>query len=212
MGLAEKANLPQLPPSVPHRGNRLSHFIGRFSMAASGWKVEGNFPDEPKYVMAIIPHTSNIDFLVGLQAHLALGLRLEFLGKSSLFWEPQGTVMRWLGGVPVDRKTSGGIAGEAVRQFTANDQFVLVITPEGTRGKVTRWRTGFYRIARDAGVPIVPVAFDYGTRTIKIGQPVTPSGDMKADYIELGKFFAGVEAKIPENAYLGPQPEPTSPD
>jgi 1-acyl-sn-glycerol-3-phosphate acyltransferase len=176
-------------------------------MAASGWKIEGNFPNEPKYVMAVIPHTSNYDFLVGVQPLLAMGLRLKFLGKSSLFWEPQGTILRWLGGVPVDRGSGGGIAGEAVRQFEANDQFVLVITPEGTRRKVNRWRTGFYRIARDAGVPIVPVAFDYGTKTIKIGPPLTPSGDMKADYVELGKFFAGVEAKNPEFAYLGLQTE-----
>lgn len=200
MGLAERINLPELPPSVPRRGNWLFHFIGRFSMAASGWSIEGNFPDEPKYIIAVVPHTSNTDFLVGLNLLLAMGLRLDFMGKSTLFWEPLGTVLRWLGGVPIDRSAAGGTVGSAIEQFQERDQFVLVITPEGTRSKVEKWKTGFYRIAYGAGVPIVPAGFDYGTRTIKIGAPLMPSGDMEADFDQLQEFFAGIEGKYPQNA------------
>jgi 1-acyl-sn-glycerol-3-phosphate acyltransferase len=203
MGLAERIKLPELPPSVPHRGNRLSHFIGRLSMAAFGWTYKGNFPDEPKFIIIVVPHTSNIDFPVGVNVLLSLGLRLDFMGKETLFWEPLGTVLRWLGGVPIDRNTAGGIVGSAVETFNERDQFVLVITPEGTRGKVDRWKTGFYRIADGARVPIVPVGFDYATKTIKIGPPLMPSGDMEADLAKLAAFFSDVKGKHPQNAYLG---------
>ena len=203
MSLAERIKLPVLPPSVPHRGNRLSHLIGRLSMVASGWTYEGNFPDEPKFIIAVVPHTSNIDFPVGLNVLLSIGLRLDFLGKETLFWEPLGTVLRWLGGVPIDRSAAGGIVGSAIETFNERAEFVLVITPEGTRGKVDRWKTGFYRIADGAGVPIVPAGFDYPTKTIKIGPPLMPSGDMEADFAKLADFYAGVTAKYPQNAYLG---------
>lgn len=200
MSLAERINLPVLAPAVPQRGNRLSRFAGRLSMAASGWSYEGNFPNEPKFIIAIVPHTSNMDFPVGLNVLLSMGLRLEFLGKKSLFWEPQGTVLRWFGGVPVDRNAAGGVVGHAIEEFNKRDQFVLVITPEGTRQKVEKWKTGFYRIAYGAGVPIVPAGFDYGTKTVKIGPPLMPSGDMEADFVKLREFYADIQAKHPENA------------
>jgi 1-acyl-sn-glycerol-3-phosphate acyltransferase len=200
MNLAERIKLPEVAPSIPRRGNRFSRFVGRLSMAASGWKYDGNFPDEPKFIIAIVPHTSNIDFPVGLNVLLSMGLRLEFMGKKSLFWEPQGTILRWLGGVPIDRDAAGGSVGSAIEQFKQRDKFVLVITPEGTRGKVTKWKTGFYRIAEGAGIPIVPAGFDYRTKTIKIGPPLMPSGDMEADFALLRDFYTDIEARYPENA------------
>jgi 1-acyl-sn-glycerol-3-phosphate acyltransferase len=200
MSLAEQINLPEVAPSIPRRGNRLSRFIGRFSMAASGWSYEGNFPDEPKFIIAVVPHTSNIDFPVGLNVLLSMGLRLEFMGKKSLFWEPQGTILRWLGGVSIDRDAAGGTVGSAIEQFNQRDKFVLVITPEGTRGKVDTWKTGFYRIADGAGIPIVPAGFDYSTKTIKIGPPLLPSGDMEADFAKLREFYADIVARYPDKA------------
>ena len=189
MGLAERINLPEVPSKVPRRGNRLSRSIGRLSMAASGWTFEGNWPDEPKYIVAIVPHTSNADFPVGVNVLLSMGLRLDFMGKESLFWEPFGTFLRWLGGVPIDRGATGGAVGSAIEQFKERDQFILVITPEGTRRKVDRWKTGFYHIAYGAGVPIVPAGFDYATKTVKIGPPLMPSGDMEADFATSWESF-----------------------
>ena len=167
-------------------------------MAASGWSVAGNLPDEPKFVIAVVPHTSNLDFPVGLILIFSLGLRLDFLGKDTLFWEPLGSVLRWLGGVPIDRSVRGGLVDQAVKHFGERDQFVLAIAPEGTRAKVDRWKTGFYHIAYQAGVPIVPVGFDYATKTIQIGPPLTPSGDMEADFAALRSFFAGIQGRHPE--------------
>jgi 1-acyl-sn-glycerol-3-phosphate acyltransferase len=197
MGLAERINLPELPPAVPTRGNHFTRYLGQFASAASGWSYEGNFPDEPKYVIAIVPHTSNVDFLVGLLPLFSWGLRLDFMGKESLFWEPFGTFLRWLGGVPINRSSSGGMVAQAIKAFNERDEFVLVITPEGTRTKVERWKTGFYHIANQAGVPIVPVGFDYATKTVKIGPPLTPTGDMESDFAELRAFFANVQARHP---------------
>lgn len=198
--LAERINLPEVGPSVPRRGNRFTRFFGRFFMAASGWSYDGKFPDEPKFIIAVVPHTSNVDFPVGLHVLFTMGLRLEFMGKKDLFWEPSGTILRWLGGVPIDRNASGGSVGQAVEQFNQRDQFVLVITPEGTRAKAERWKTGFYHIANEAGVPIVPAGFDYGTKTIKIGPPLWPSGDMEADFAILREFYADIQARYPEQA------------
>ena len=199
MGLTQRINLPEVPPSVPRRGNRLTRFMGRLSMVASGWSYEGNFPDEPKFIIAIVPHTSNVDFPVGLQVLFSMGLRLDFMGKESLFWEPSGTILRWLGGVPIDRSAGGGAVAQAIKQFKERDEFVLTITPEGTRGKVRKWKTGFYYIANKAGVPIVPAGFDYGSKTIKIGTALMPSGDMEADLAQLREFFADIQGRYPEN-------------
>ncbi|MFN2138071.1 MAG: lysophospholipid acyltransferase family protein [Candidatus Promineifilaceae bacterium] len=195
-----QTNIPEPPPAIPQRGNSFSRFIGRSMMSASGWTIEGNFPNEPKYIIAIVPHTSNMDFLVGLNVLLSMGLRLEFMGKESLFWEPQGTLLRWLGGVPVNRDAPGGTVRQIVKQFEESEQFVLVITPEGTRRKVEKWKTGFYRIAEKAGVPIVPTGFDYLSKTIKIGPPLWPSGDMEADFAALRAFYAGITARFPDKA------------
>ena len=200
MSIAERINLPDPPPSVPRRGNRFTCFMGRLSTAAAGWSFEGNLPNESKYIIAIVPHTSNVDFPVGLLAVLSMGLRLDFMGKESLFWEPSGTFLRWLGGVPIDRSAGGGAVAQAIKQFKERDEFVLAITPEGTRGKVLKWKTGFYYIANKAGVPIVPVGFDYGSKTIKIGQALMPSGDMEADLAQLREFFADIQGRHPEHA------------
>lgn len=200
MSLAERINLPEVQPSVPRRGNRFTRFMGQLAMAAAGWSFEGNFPNEPKFIISVVPHTSNVDFPIGLFVVFNTGLRTDFLGKESLFWEPLGTLLRWLGGVPIKRGASGGVVEQAVNQFKERDQFVLVITPEGTRGKADRWKTGFYHMAQEAGVPIVPAGFDYGTKTIKFGPPLMTSGDMEADFATLREFYAGIQARFPENA------------
>ena len=199
MGLNERINLIEVPEAVPQRGNRFTRFLGQMYMAFIGWRFSGELPNLPKFVLIIAPHTSNIDFAVGLAALFALRLRLSFMAKSSLFWEPLGTYLRWLGGAPIDRMAAGGYVGEAITQFKQRDQFVLVITPEGTRTKVDRWRTGFYHIASGAGVPILPVTFDYGRREFRFGTPLLPSEDMEGDIKTLQAFYDAGQARKPEN-------------
>jgi len=199
MSLKERINLIKVPDAVPQRGNRVTRFLGQAYMALTGWRLEGEVPDLPKFVLIVAPHTSNADFLVGMGPLFALGLRLSFMAKQSLFWEPFGTYLRWVGGVSVDRKAPGGSVREALNQFEERDKFVLVITPEGTRVKVKRWKTGFYRIARTANVPIVPITFDYGSKEFRFGSPLMPTGDMKEDIKTLQEFYSDIQAKYPEN-------------
>lgn len=199
MGLKEHINLVEVPDAVPQRGNRFTRFFGQLYTALIGWRYAGDFPNLPKCVLVIAPHTSNIDFPVGLAPLFALGLRLSFMAKSSLFWEPLGTYLRWLGGAPIDRKLTGGYVQAAIAQFDQHDQFILVITPEGTRTKVGRWKTGFYHIAHGAGVPIFPVVFDYGRREFRFEQPLLPTDDMEGDIETLRNYYNATQARKPEN-------------
>jgi 1-acyl-sn-glycerol-3-phosphate acyltransferase len=191
--------IPKLGPNVPSRGNRFSHWLGRASYAISGWKVVGNIPDIPKFVLIVAPHTSNWDFFVGVGALFGLGLRLSFLGKDSIFVQPAGAILRWLGGMPVDRSVSGDRVTQMVDAFNKHDRLIFGLTPEGTRRRVSEWKTGFYHVAAGAKVPIVPVAFDYGKKAVIIGEPFHPTGDVAGDIAKLRAFFADVTAKRPEN-------------
>jgi 1-acyl-sn-glycerol-3-phosphate acyltransferase len=157
-----------------------------------GWRVEGEIPDIPKMVIIVAPHSSNWDFIVGVAAKLAMRLRVKFLGKDSLFSFPLGIVMRRLGGIPVDRSASNDVVTSIVAEFEKRRQMILAVAPEGTRRKVERWRSGFYHIARGAGVPIVPVTLNWGRRAVEIGGAFMPTGDGDADLLHLRQHFAGV--------------------
>jgi 1-acyl-sn-glycerol-3-phosphate acyltransferase len=162
---------------------------------ALGWNVDGAIPNIPKLVIIAAPHTSNWDFIVGVAAKLALGLDVKWLGKDTLFRGPLGYVMRRLGGRPVDRNASHDVVKDVVGEFERSDRLVLALAPEGTRRRVERWRTGFYHIAHAAGVPIVPVALNFGERAIQIGAPFTTTGDVDADIRALQQRFAGVRGR-----------------
>jgi len=177
----------------------VSHALGRAFYELTGWHFEGALPDLPKFVLIVAPHTSNWDFFVGLGALFSLGLKLDFFGKDSIFRWPAGPILRWLGGIPVDRSVSRDRVSQSVAAFKARDRLILGMAPEGTRKRVEEWKTGFYHVAVGAGVPIVPVGFDYAKKAIVIGEPFTPTGDAEGDIQKLRGFFANVTAKRPEN-------------
>ena len=154
-------------------------------------------PDAPKLVFAVAPHTSNLDFLVGVGAMFTLGLRVHWLGKDTLFRPPLGAVMRWLGGTPVKRRTSQNAVAQVVAAFDAHDRFLLGLSPEGTRQRTDHWRTGFYHIARGAGALIVPVALDYGRREVRLFPALRPTGDEPADLAALRALFTPAMARFP---------------
>ncbi len=195
-------NVPYLGPSVPLRGNALSRRIGRGALSIAGWRFDGIVPNEPKFVIIVAPHTSNWDFPLGVAALFALGFRASFMGKHTLFQGPLAIPMKWLGGIPVDRAVKRDRVSESVAAFNASDKLILVLAPEGTRKYVATWKTGFYHVAHGADVPIVPVAFDFGTRTIRFGAALTPTGDRDADIKKLRAFFRTAVGKVP--AYFQP--------
>ncbi|HYC04823.1 MAG TPA: lysophospholipid acyltransferase family protein [Azospirillaceae bacterium] len=189
------ARVPVLGPSVPRRGGAVTRAIGKMLVRALGWRVAGNLPDLPKFIIIGAPHSSNWDFLVGIAIVFALNLRVTILAKSSLFKGPLGGLMRWLDVAPVDRSASHGLVGECVALFRNNEKMVLGITPEGTRNPGPRWKMGFYHIARQAGVPIATIALDFRNRTLHIEPPLYPTGDVDADMAELGRRYIGIEGK-----------------
>lgn len=187
--------VPALGAEVPRRGSRLLPWVGRAVLALLGWRIVGEVPNVPKFVIAVAPHTSNWDFVVGVAAMFALDFRLAFLGKHTLFAPPFGAAMRWLGGIPVDRTSPHGIVAESVAGFAAVEQRVLVVAPEGTRRKVARYKPGFLHIARGAEVPVVMAALDYGRRQVALGPWFTPGPDTDADLDRVMAHFAPIRGK-----------------
>ncbi len=194
--------VPQPGPSVPKRGNAVSRTIGHAMMSLGGWQFEGSVPDEPKFVLIVAPHTSNWDFVVGVVALFCIGFRVSFLGKHTLFKWPLGIFMRWLGGIPVERSVSRDRVGENIGAFKSADKLILAVAPEGTRKLVKDWKTGFYHVAHGAGVPIVPVAFDYGAKTIRLYPPFRTTGDVEGDLMKIKDIYRTVVPRNAENFQL----------
>jgi len=189
------ASLPEVGPQIPRSGGPVSRALGRWTLRMLGWRVEGAFPDVPKLVIIAAPHTSNWDFVVGIAAKLALGLRVLWFGKNSLFRGPLGSLLKSLGGMPVDRSSSHDIVNQMVAEFARRDRMILALAPEGTRKHVERWRTGFYHIAHGATVPILPVVLNWGAHALQIGQPFVTTGDLDKDLPELQSRFSGISGR-----------------
>jgi len=197
------------PVGYPRSGGWLTRAVGRGLLRLAGWARVGALPEIPKFVVCVVPHTSNWDFVIGYAAKMSLNLSASWLGKHTLFLGPMGPLLRAMGGIPVDRSAAHGVVGEAVEGFRTRDRLVLAVAPEGTRRRVERWKSGFYHIARQGGVPIVPVALDWGTRRLRIGPLLEPSGDEEADMERLISFFRTVRGRVPERAFPPPAADGT---
>jgi 1-acyl-sn-glycerol-3-phosphate acyltransferase len=195
--------VPAAGAAVPRRGNRAWRALGRAGLSLLRFRIEGALPDVPKCVTIVAPHTSNWDFVVGLAAMLALGVDFRWLGKHTLFRFPFGPLLRWLGGIPVDRSAAQRVVDQAAAEFRTRERLFLAITPEGTRRPVERWKSGFYRIAANAGVPILPVSFDYSRRVVTLWPTVQPSGEYARDLPLLAARFESRMGKYP-GGYLPP--------
>ncbi len=185
------------PTTFPRRGNVATRALGRVALKAFGWRLEGTFPDLPKFVVVGAPHTSNYDFLVTMATLFALGADAKWLAKHSLFRPPLGVLFRWMGGIPVNRGVQSGVVTASVAAFAEREALILCVAPEGTRSGVRSWRTGFYHIAVGARVPIVPCSADYATRVVRIGAPHLTTGDQEEDFARIRAFFRGVRGKHP---------------
>lgn len=183
----------------PRRGNAFSRSLGRVMLRLLGWRVAGQLPDLPRVVVVVAPHTSNLDFFIGLAVQLALGLDISWLGKHTLFLGPWSPLLRWLGGIPVNRAAPQGLIPELIRRLGHREHFLLALAPEGTRSRVARWKSGFHIIARQTGAVIVPAALDYGPREVRFGPPFTPTADLEADLSALLKFYVGVTPRHSAN-------------
>ncbi|MEM8768646.1 MAG: 1-acyl-sn-glycerol-3-phosphate acyltransferase [Pseudomonadota bacterium] len=170
-----------LGPEVPRRNNPLTRLLGRVAFRLLGWRMEGPWPNEPRLIVALAPHSSNMDFILSVAVFWGLDLRTGFLAKSSLFWFPLGAIMRALGGIPVDRSAPGGMVTSMTDAFRERASLVVGITPEGTRGVVREWKSGFARISAAADVPVLPAIVNYRERCVYF-EPVIP-GDQPVEAI-----------------------------
>ncbi|MEH6791491.1 lysophospholipid acyltransferase family protein [Parasphingorhabdus sp.] len=185
------------------RPNWLSEIVRRFSLfifRVNGWTAVQENPPPSKAVIIAAPHTSNWDFLYFFGLTNKLKINSYWIGKNTLFKWPWGDMMRRLGGIPVDRSKSQNMVDAMVREFGRRSEFLLTIPPEGTRGSVKEWRTGFYHIALQAKVPLIIGLMDYSKRTGGLGPSFMPSGDYKADMQKLSAFYHSVTPKYPEKA------------
>ena len=186
---------------VQLRGNALARRL----LEAAGWRIEFNGLPAKQGVAIVYPHTSNWDLPVGLLAKWAIGFAPSFWGKDSLFKLPLfGAWMRWVGGVPVDRKSPRGVVEQMVDRFKQakqRDQFFwLVVAPEGTRGYGDHWRSGFYRVTHQADVPLALVYFDYEAKVIGFDRFMRLSGDTGRDMAVIAEYLGHRRGKRPELA------------
>lgn len=176
-----------------------------------GWKIVGQPPDLPKYVIIGAHHTSNSDGFLMLLYAMAIQLKINFLMKDSWFRGPLGLIARTFGGISIDRSQRHNTVKQIADAFHARDRMVLVITPEGTRKYVPHWRSGFYHIAQQARVPLALGFADYKNKKVGFGPLIMPTGDIEADMAKIREFYSGVTGRYPEKAgaiLLKPQEQP----
>lgn len=166
-----------------------------------GWHTVGQFPKVDKAVFIVVPHTSWVDFFLGLLIRRVWDEEINFIAKKSLFKFPFGWYFKWMGGAPIDRSKNNDTVSAIASIFQEKKKFRLALSPEGTRKKVTAWKTGFYYIAKAADVPVVLVAFDYGKKQIKISKPYFTTANKEKDFKLYKSYFKGVTGKIPEYSF-----------
>ena len=163
-----------------------------------GWKIVGELPDDKKYIVIVAPHTSNWDLVIGLLARFAIGVKINFLGKSEIFFFPMNIFLKAVGGIPVDRTRHCNLVAQIVELYKQSDTLRLGLAPEGTRSPVQRWKEGFYHIACQANIPIVMVGFDYSTKEVRIDESFKPSGEIGKDFEHIIAYFRTIRGCHPK--------------
>ncbi len=171
--------------------------FARWLLQTLGWTLEGSRPEHERYVLIAAPHTSNWDFPYMLAFAAAFDIKVTWMAKHSLFYPPMGWIMRALGGMPIVRHQNRNVVDAMVEVFETIPRLVLVVPAEGTRDRTEYWKSGFYHIARQARVPIVPSFLDFGRRRGGFGPAVVTTGDVSADMQQLRDFYADMKGKFP---------------
>ena len=177
--------------------------ISTWLLKILGWTITlelKQFPD--KYIVAVVPHTSNWDFPIGVMVRSALDINVQFVGKHTLFFPPLGWLLKWMGGIAVNGSKPSNRFDETIRFFKEKKKMAICIAPEGTRKKVDRLKTGFYRIAKGTNSPVVLCKFDWENKTVVFSEPFYPTDDMEADFAYFKQYFKGVKGYRPEYSYL----------
>ncbi|MEM7033968.1 MAG: lysophospholipid acyltransferase family protein [Chloroflexota bacterium] len=172
-------------------------WFGQLGLRLFGWQASGQLPDTDRFVVIGAPHTSNWDLPIAFCLMLIFGKKPRWMMKASMFWPPLGWFFKAAGGIPIDRSKNHNLVSATVDEFANHEDFIVGITPEGTRSKVPYWKTGFYYIAYQAKVPIVLGYFDYKRKIAGLGPAIFPSGDIEADQKKFRQFYAQIAPKHP---------------
>lgn len=172
--------------------------VCRMCLALRGWKLQGKPPTAPKYVMITVPHTSNWDFPLALAMAFVYRFDMHWMGKDSLFSGWRGPLMRWLGGIPINRSSSNNVVLATIAAFQTTNRLIVAIPPEGTRSKVLKWKTGFYYIALGANVPIGLAFLDYKKKAGGFLSTFFPTGDVEKDIAAIRACYSGISGKYAE--------------
>ena len=180
----------------------MQQLLAWWYFSVRGLKTEGQFPFElKKSVLVVAPHTHSFDFFLGLGIRKKMHFEfVHFLGKKELFWGIFGFILKQLGGYPVERSKNSNQVDQVVKIFNQKERFHIALSPEGTRKKVNRLKSGFYHIAKNANVPIVMVALDFEHKKVIFAPPFMTSENEKADKQKIVRFFKGILGYIPSNS------------
>lgn len=185
----------------------VSHFfmaLAWLCFKLTGWRIVGPTPNHKQCVLIAVPHSTNWDFLVMLATVLIRGMSVRWMGKQALFPPVIGLIMKWLGGIPIDRSQANDKVSQMAGWYQQLPDLNLLITPEGTRSEVRRWKTGFYHIAVNAGVPVVAAFVDYPSRTVGFGPVFNVTGDIEKELPVIQDFYK-------DKRGLYPREEPKDP-
>ena len=180
---------PPLPAAAPRTGGRIGRWVGRAVLRLGGWRLRGEFPELDKLMIIVAPHSSGWDAVWGLAMKLALRLDIAFMAKRELFVGPLGWFLRRCGGFPINRGSTTGVVEQVSARYAARDRFWVALAPEGTRRRVEHWKTGFWRIARAAQVPVLCVYFHYPERVIGIGPVLETTDSLEHDMARIREFY-----------------------
>jgi 1-acyl-sn-glycerol-3-phosphate acyltransferase len=185
--------------SNPFRVSSFMHGLARLIFFLTGWKTEGGVPQPPRCVVIAAPHTSNWDAFIMITAAYIFRVKIAWFVKQEVFFFPLGVIVRFFGGIPIDRSKRTNMVGQAIEQLSTSDHLIVAVPPEGTRKHSPHWKTGFYHIAHGAGVPIVLGYIDYGRKVAGLGPAFVTTGDIEADFEVFRDFYAKVTPRFPEH-------------
>ncbi len=173
-----------------------------FCLRLTGWKLKGAPPVEDKYVLIAVPHTSNWDFPISLSMAFVYGFDMHWMGKASLFKNWRGPIMKWMGGIPINRACANNVVAQTIDAFNSSDKLVIAVPPEGTRSKVDAWKTGFYYIAMGANIPIALAFLDYRDKAGGFLSTFYPTGDAAGDIADIRSRYIGISGKYADQCVV----------
>lgn len=187
----------QVPAHLRGTRNAFSRWLGRTVLEILGWRVEGTIPDLKRLIVIGAPHTSNWDFVLAMASFLGLNLRIRWMAKHRIFKPGITWFMEWLGGIPTDRRNPKMIVDNVARLAEKENGVIIGLTPEGTRKKVEKWKTGFLRIAKSLDCPILMIGVNYVDKIVVIGDLFHPTGDNDSDLQAIRQYYEQFQGKFP---------------